>query len=137
MPSFDIVSTLNMAEVDNAVMQATKELIQRFDFKGSDTKVTREEKAMTIESSDDYKVKAALDVLQTKLVKRNVSLKCLKLNDLEPASGGRMRQKIELLDGIDSEKAKELTNLFHDKIVTDLWSLQRQICHLFICRLRV
>ncbi len=114
MPSFDIVSKINLAEVDNAVMQASKELIQRFDFKGTDTKVDREDKTVTIESADDYKVKAALDVLQSKLVKRNVSLKSLKLKDIEPSAGGRARQKLELLDGIDSENAKELTKTIRD-----------------------
>jgi cyclic-di-GMP-binding protein len=124
MPSFDIVSALNLAEVDNAVMQAMKELIQRFDFKGSDTKVVREEKLITIDSADDYKVKAALDVLETKLVKRGVSLKSLKMNNIEPAAGGRARQKIDLQDGIDSDRAREISKMIRDSKIKVQASIQ-------------
>lgn len=108
MPSFDIVSQLNFNEVDNAVMQTVKEVTQRFDFKGSKTTVVREDKKITIDSSDDYKVKATMDILQTKMVKRDVSLKCLKAGKVEPAAGGRVRQVVELQDGIDSDRGREI-----------------------------
>lgn len=114
MPSFDVVSQLNLAEVDNAVNQAAKELLQRYDFKGTNTKVSREDKVLTVESTDDYKVKAAVDVLKSKLVKRNVSLKALKSHDVEPAAGGRARQKIDLQEGIDKDRAKEITKKIKD-----------------------
>jgi cyclic-di-GMP-binding protein len=114
MPSFDIVSKLDLAEVDNALNQATKELGQRYDFKGTDTKLTRAEKVLTLESADEYKLKAAYDVLQSKLVKRGVSLKSLKENKIEPASKGRARQTFDLLDGIDGEKSKELVKKIKD-----------------------
>jgi cyclic-di-GMP-binding protein len=114
MPSFDIVSKLDFNEVDNAVMQTTKEVIQRFDFKGSNTTVEREEKKITIDSADDYKVKATVDVLQTKLVKRGVSLKCLKLGKIEPAAGGRVRQVIDLQDGIDVDRGREIIKEIKD-----------------------
>ncbi len=108
MPSFDVVSELNLMEVDNAVGQASKELIQRFDFKGSDTKVVREDKAITIESADEFKVKAALDVLHSKLVKRGVSLKSLKEEKIEPSARGRAKLRLTLLEGVDKENAKEI-----------------------------
>ena len=73
MPSFDIVCKIDMSEVDNAIHQAQKELGQRYDFKGSETKLERKEKELTLESSDEYKLNAAYDVLQSKLVKRGIS----------------------------------------------------------------
>ena len=108
MPSFDIVCNLNFAEVDNAVNQANRELTQRYDFKGTNTSIKRAEKVVTIESSDDYKVGAAYDVLQNKLVKREVSLKSLDAQKVEPSAGGRARQVIHLIEGIEKEKAKDL-----------------------------
>jgi hypothetical protein len=108
MPSFDIVSKLDLAEVDNALHQAQKELAQRYDFKDTATSLVRSEKVITLESADDYKVKAAYDVLQGKLVKRGVSLKALKPGKIEPAAKGRARQAIDLLDGIDADRGREL-----------------------------
>lgn len=115
MPSFDIVNTVDMMEVDNAVSQANKEVGQRFDFKGSNTSIVRKEKEITIESADDYKVKATVEVLQSKLVKRNVSIKVLKLGTIEPAAGGRARQKVTIQEGIETEKAKEIVKFIKDK----------------------
>jgi cyclic-di-GMP-binding protein len=114
MPSFDIVSKLDFNEVDNALQQALKELSQRFDFKGTDTTLVREEKQVTLESADDYKVKAALDVFQTKLVKRNVNLKSLKPGKIEPATKGRGRQVIELQDGIEIDLARRIVKEIKD-----------------------
>ena len=114
MPSFDIVNAIEMMEVDNAVNQADKELIQRFDFKGSNTKVTREAKNILIDSSSEQKVEAALDVLQTKLIKRNVSIKIMKVGKIEPAASGRSKVKIELQEGIVQEHAKDLVKRIKD-----------------------
>ncbi len=108
MPSFDIVSQINLAEVDNAINQANKELTQRFDFRGSNSKINRDNLVVTIDSSDDYKVKAAYDVLQSKLVKRNVSLKSVQPENIEPAAGGRARQKLNLIQGIEQDRAREI-----------------------------
>lgn len=108
MPSFDIVSTVDLAEVDNAINQANKELTQRFDFRGTKSEIRREELVITIDSSDDYKVKASYDVLQSKLVKRQVSLKSVQPGTIEAASGGRARQKLDLIQGIEQEKAREI-----------------------------
>jgi uncharacterized protein YajQ (UPF0234 family) len=108
MPSFDVVSKVNWHEVDNALGQALKEVAQRYDFKGSDTKVELVEKNFQIESSDDFKINAAVEVLEGKLAKRGVSLKCLDKGKIEPASGGRARQKIVIKAGIETDKAKAI-----------------------------
>jgi cyclic-di-GMP-binding protein len=92
MPTFDVVSKVNWHEVDNALGQAVKEVSQRYDFKGSDTKIELVDKAFQIESSDDYKVNAAVEVLEGKLAKRGVSLKSLDKGKVEPAGGSRARQ---------------------------------------------
>lgn len=115
MPSFDVVNTIEMMEVDNAISQANKEVLQRFDFKGSNTTLVRKDKEIVLESSDDYKLSATLDVLQSKLAKRNVPLKVLKIDEPEPASGGRARQKITLQEGIDTERSKQIVKMIKDK----------------------
>ncbi|HYC55476.1 MAG TPA: YajQ family cyclic di-GMP-binding protein [Candidatus Binatia bacterium] len=109
MPSFDVVSKINWHEVDNALGQAVKEVGQRFDFKNSDTKIELvEQEAFQIESSDDFHVKASLEVLEGKLAKRGVSLGVLDRGPIEPAGGARARQKIKLKAGIDTETAKKI-----------------------------
>ncbi len=114
MPSFDIVSQLNMQEVDNAVSQTSKEIQQRYDFKDTNSKILREAKLIKIDSTDDSKVAAVYDVLQSKLVKRGVSLKSVEPKKVEVASGGRAKQEIVLKDGIESENAKEIVKIIKD-----------------------
>lgn len=114
MPSFDIVSELNMQEVDNAVMQTSKEIQQRYDFKDSNSKIVREDKLIKIDSTDDSKVAAVYDVLQSKLAKRGVSLKSIEPKKSEPAAGGRAKQEITLKDGLESENAKEIVKIIKD-----------------------
>lgn len=110
MPSFDIVSKVDVQEVDNAVNQAIKEIQQRFDFRGSKSEITWEKKEeITITADDDNKLNAIIDILQTKFVKRNVSLKSIEYGKVEDASGGLKRQVITVKQGIPTEKAKELT----------------------------
>jgi uncharacterized protein YajQ (UPF0234 family) len=108
MPSFDVVSRVDMQEVKNAVNQSQKEISQRYDFKKSKSTIDMDESSITIVSDDDYKLKAVVDILQSKLVKRKVSLKALSYGKVEPASGGLVRQKISLQQGIPMEKAKEM-----------------------------
>lgn len=108
MPTFDVVSKVNWHEVDNALGQAVKEVGQRYDFKGSDTKLELADQAFQIESSDEFKIKAAVEVLEGKLAKRGVSLQCLDKGKIEPAGGGRARQKIAVKAGIETEKAKAI-----------------------------
>ena len=109
--SFDVVSKVDLSEVDNAVHQTSREIGQRFDFKGSQVSVTREEHALLLSAEDDFKLKQVLDILETRLVKRQVSLKALSLGQVESAGGGRVRQRIELQQGIPTEKAREIVKL--------------------------
>ena len=115
--SFDIVSTVDLQEVKNAVDQTLKELSQRFDFKGSKSGLTLKEKEMILEvvSDDDYKLKAVLDILKAKCIKRNVSLKALNYGKVEEALGGTVRQNITIQSGIINEKAKAIVKSIKDK----------------------
>lgn len=108
MPSFDIVSKVDMQEVDNAVNQAIKEIAQRYDFKGSKSEISQEKDAVKILADDDFKLKAVIDVLQSKFHKRNISIKALQYGKVEPASGGMVRQLITVQQGISKEKGKEI-----------------------------
>ena len=106
--SFDVVSEVNMMEVSNAVQQAMKEIRQRFDFKGSVSDIRFEEDILTLDSDDESRLKAVIDVLTTKLVKRGVSLKALQYGKIEPATKGSVRQVVTIQKGIPVEKAKEI-----------------------------
>ena len=108
MPSFDIVSKVDMQEVDNAVTQAAKEISQRYDFKGSKSSITPEKDSVKVMADDDYKLKAVIDVLQSKFMKRGISIKALQYGKVEQASGGMVRQIITVQQGISKEKAKEI-----------------------------
>ncbi len=108
MASFDIVSKVDFQEVDNALNQANKELGQRFDFKGTNTSIELKDQAFVVESSDEFKVKAALEILHAKLAKRGVSLAALDAGAIEPASGGRARQVLEIKCGVDTDTARAL-----------------------------
>ena len=108
MPSFDVVSRVDLQEIDNALNQTRKEVAQRYDLKDAKTEITWDEKELVITSADDFKVKAVVDVLQSKLVRRNVPLKNLDYGKVESALGGRARQTITVQQGIDSDKAREI-----------------------------
>ena len=111
--SFDIVSEVDLQEVDNAVNQAVKELSQRYDFKGSKSSIAfdRKEKKITLIADDDFKLRSLTDILATRLAKRGVSLKSLKFNNPEKAFEGYLRQAVDICMGIDRERAKELTGI--------------------------
>ncbi|HEX7078179.1 MAG TPA: YajQ family cyclic di-GMP-binding protein [Candidatus Eisenbacteria bacterium] len=106
--SFDIVSDVDLMEVSNAVQQAVKEIRQRFDFKGSVSEITLEKETLTLLSDDESRLKAVIDILQGKLVKRGVSLKALEYGKIDPAAKGAVRQVVTIRKGIPSEKAKEI-----------------------------
>ena len=113
--SFDIVSKIDLQEVTNAIQQALKEVHTRFDLKDSKSEIELEGKdAINMSSADDYKLKAVLEILQNKLVKRGVPLKGLVYGTVEPASGSRARQKITMQQGIPIEKAKEIVRVIKD-----------------------
>ena len=108
--SFDVTSTIEMPEVENAVNQARKEIGQRFDFKGSIAKIELDQKAntITLSAEDNFKIESVWDVLQTRLIKRDVAVKNLKRGDVEGISGGAVKQVITLQQGIPIEAAKDL-----------------------------
>ncbi|MDH4231524.1 MAG: YajQ family cyclic di-GMP-binding protein [Nitrospirota bacterium] len=114
--SFDIVSKVDLQEVLNAVQQATKEISQRFDFKGSKSsmELNKDKHEITVISDDEHKLKTVLDILQTKLIKRSISLKALQYGKIEQASGGTARQLITLQQGIPVEKAKEIVKIIKE-----------------------
>lgn len=114
--SFDIVSEIDMQEVDNAVNQALKEIQQRYDLKDSATQIDldKKDKVITINTKDDYSLKASVDILQTKFIKRGLSIKAMKNEEPETASQGRMKQKITLQSGISKENAKIITKMIKD-----------------------
>ncbi|MCK9280287.1 MAG: YajQ family cyclic di-GMP-binding protein [Melioribacteraceae bacterium] len=114
--SFDIVSEIDFQEVDNAINQATKEIHQRYDLKDSLTEidVNKKDKLLTINTKDDYSRKQALDIIQSKFIKRGISIKALKYEEPEPAANGRLKQKIVLQSGISKDNAKLITKLIKD-----------------------
>lgn len=110
MPSFDISSEMDWQELDNAINQASKELLQRYDFKGIKTELQldRKAKTLTLWVSEEGKLEAMNDILQSKLIKRGISLHSLEYKDIEQAFGGSVRQLVILQAGISKEKAKEI-----------------------------
>jgi hypothetical protein len=114
--SFDIISEINFQEADNALNQAVKEIQQRYDLKDSDTELilNKKEKLISINTKDDYSRKQSIDILQTKFIKRGISIKALKALEPEPASNGRIKQIINLQSGISKENAKIITKLIKD-----------------------
>lgn len=114
--SCDIVSKIDLQEVLNAVQQAVKEISQRFDFKGSKSsmELNKDKHEITVISDDDHKLKTVLDILQTKMVKRGISLKALQYGKIDGASGGTARQIITLQQGIPVEKAKEIVKIIKE-----------------------
>jgi len=109
--SFDIVSSVNLQEVKNAIAQATKEIQTRFDLKGSGSSVELQGEEIALASADEFKLKAVRTVLEERLVKRGVPLKALSFGSLDQALGGTVRQRITLQKGIPSEKAREIVKL--------------------------
>ena len=106
--SFDIVSIVDFQEVKNAVSQAEKEIATRYDLKNARAKLELEGEVIQLESSDEFTLGQALEVVKTKLVRRGIHLKSLRPEKIEPASGGRSRQKIALQQGIPQETAKKI-----------------------------
>lgn len=109
--SFDVVSSVDLQEVKNAIAQAMKEITTRYDLKSSGSDITLEGEEVKLSSSDEFKLKAIIDVLEGRLVKRNVPLKALTYGTVEKALGGTVRQKISLQKGIPTDKAREIVKL--------------------------
>ena len=115
--SFDIVCKVDMQEVTNALDQARREIDTRYDLKGTKNEVKLEETDITLTSPDEMKLKAVVDILQSKLHRRGVPLKALDYGTVEPAAGGTLRQKIVIQQGIPIEKAREIVRLVKDSKV--------------------
>jgi uncharacterized protein YajQ (UPF0234 family) len=122
--SFDIVSKTEMQEVANAVQQAQKELAQRFDFKGSKSSIELSGEEIILISDDEGKLRSVKDILESKLVKRKVSLKALDYATLENASMGTVRQRATIVQGIEIEKAKAIVKAIKDAKVKVQASIQ-------------
>lgn len=112
--SFDIVSKLDMQELNNAVQHALREIDNRFDFKNSKSDIKLEKEGLIVTSDDEFKLQNVLDILITKMAKRGISLKHLNYGKVEPAAAATVRQKISLLQGIDQENAKKINILIRD-----------------------
>ena len=108
-PSFDVVSQVDMQEVSNAQNQTTKEISQRYDFKGSKSEVVKDDDGIKITTEDEMRLNAIVDILKSKFIKRGVSIKNLEYGKIEDAAGGMVRQKIKIKQGIDSDVAKKIT----------------------------
>lgn len=117
LASFDITSTIDLQEVDNAVNQARKELAQRYDFKGSKAAIdlNQTENTLVLSAEDAFKLDAVWEVLQTRLVRRQVPVKNLKPGEVEPAAGATVRRTITLQQGIPIEAAKEIVKFLKDQ----------------------
>lgn len=114
--SFDVVSEVNLQEVDNALNQARKEIIQRYDFKDSKTEIdfNQKEKQITLHSIDEFHIKSTVDIVQSKLVKRGVSLKALRYGEMEPAANSTVRQVVTLIVGINKDDARLVVKMIKD-----------------------
>lgn len=115
--SFDITSPVDFAEVDNALNQARKEVVQRYDFKGSkaDIALNTTEKTLTLLADDEMKMNALWEIIQTRLVRRSVPVKNFEVPDSEPAAGGMMRRVIKIQEGIPIEAAREIVKFIKEK----------------------
>jgi uncharacterized protein YajQ (UPF0234 family) len=114
--SFDIVSDVDLQEVDNAINQALKEIHQRYDLKDSGTslELNKKEKLINLNTKDDYSRKASIDILQTKFIRRGLSVKAMKPEEPQPAADGRLKQKIILQSGISKDNARKIVKLIKD-----------------------
>ncbi|ASS75569.1 YajQ family cyclic di-GMP-binding protein [Tumebacillus algifaecis] len=122
--SFDVVSKVDMQELDNAVNQASKEMISRFDFKGSKSSIELKEEEILLASDDEGKLRSVIDILESKIIKRGISLKSLDYRKVEPAAAGTVRQTVKIKQGIDQENAKKIVKIIKDSKIKVQASVQ-------------
>lgn len=115
MPSFDVVSQVDMQEVDNAVNQAKKEIGTRYDFRGSKSSIDFDKSAITLNAEDKMKLQAMTDILNQKMVKRGIGVRALDYKEPEEANMGSIRQKIEIRQGISQDDARKIVKTIKDK----------------------
>ncbi|HEX6320473.1 MAG TPA: YajQ family cyclic di-GMP-binding protein [Burkholderiales bacterium] len=124
MPSFDIVSQVNQQEVKNAVEQANKEIANRYDFKGSDARIEQQELELAVFADDEFKLGQVMDVLRTRLAKRNVDVRALEPGALEKISGDKVKQPVKIKAGIAQDKGKSIVKLIKDSKLKVAGSIQ-------------
>ena len=114
MPSFDIVSEVDKQELKNAVEQVNKEVSTRFDFKGSDARVEQAEYVLTIFADDEFKLNQVQEIVNAKLIKRGIDIKCMEIGKVEKVSGNKTKRTATVKTGVESELAKKIVKLFKD-----------------------
>ena len=124
MPSFDITSEVNKVELKNAIEQSNKEITNRFDFKGSNARIEQNELQLTVYADDDFKLKQVMDVFQGKCAKRGVDVRALDPKDAEKISGNKMKQLVDVKNGIEQETAKRIVKLIKDAKIKVQASIQ-------------
>lgn len=124
MPSFDIVSEVDKQEVRNAVDQVNKEVGARFDFKGSDARVEQSDYQLTVFADDEFKLEQVLDILRTRLTKRNVDVRCLEKGQVEKISGNKVKQLVTVKIGLETELAKKIIKQIKDSKLKAQASIQ-------------
>ncbi|HET7298865.1 MAG TPA: YajQ family cyclic di-GMP-binding protein [Burkholderiales bacterium] len=124
MPSFDIVSQVDRQEVKNAVEQTNKEISNRFDFKGSDARVEQADLGLTVYADDEFKLGQVLDVLRSRLAKRNVDVRALEAGVVEKISGDKVKRSVTVKVGVPQEKAKQIQKLIKDSKLKVAASIQ-------------
>jgi cyclic-di-GMP-binding protein len=127
MPSFDIVSQVNEQEVKNAVEQTNKEITNRFDFKGSDSRVEQTKLELAVFADDDFKLGQVMDVLRGRLAKRNVDVRHLELGTIEKISGDKVKQPVKVKVGIAQDKGKSIVKLIKDSKLKVQGSIQGDV----------
>ena len=124
MPSFDIVSQVNLQEVKNALEQTNKEIANRYDFKGSDARVEQKELELSVFADDDFKLGQVMEVLRGRLAKRGVDVRCLDPGTVEKISGDKVKQPVKLKAGIAQDKAKSIVKMLKDAKLKVTGSIQ-------------
>ncbi len=124
MPSFDVVSKIDLMELDNALNTTQKELAQRYDFRGTNTSFERTPEGIVLRTSDEQHLDAATSVLRERMAKRNVSQRCLDPQPAEPAAGRTLRQLIKLKQGIETETGKKIVKAIKDSKIKVQASIQ-------------
>ena len=127
MPTFDIVSEVDKQEIRNAVDQVNKEVSTRFDFKGSDARVEQADYELMIFADDEFKLEQVLDILRTKLTKRNVDVRCLDKGTMEKISGNKVKQKVTVKTGVEVELAKKIIKHLKDSKLKVQASIQGDV----------
>ncbi|MDD2233890.1 MAG: YajQ family cyclic di-GMP-binding protein [Desulfitobacteriaceae bacterium] len=122
--SFDVVSQIDLQEVSNAVIQAQKEIEQRFDFKNSKSSIKLDQEKILLISDDEFKLRNVTDILESRLVKRQVSLRALEYGKIQPATGDTVRQEVKLIQGLAQDKAKQIMKVIKDSKIKVTSSIQ-------------